>query len=92
MWLKSISHEEVEQARQKIKERKRALKRRLETLAGGVQMLHVVDIEAGTYAAAEVKEELWIGPDLLVQPTLPIFEGDAMRFLETGEPSTVRDP
>ena len=84
--------EESEQARQERKERKRALKRRLQTLAGGVQMLHAVDIEAGTYAPTEVKEEPWTGPDLLEQTTLPITGDGAPRFLEAGEPSIVREP
>ena len=48
---------EAERACGERKERKRAQKRHLEVLAGGVQMLHAVDIETGTYAAAEVKEE-----------------------------------
>ena len=51
-----------------------------------------MDLEASTYHAAEVKEEPWTGPDLLVQPILPILGDAATKSLEVGESSTVREP
>ena len=81
-----------DQIRRERRERRRELKRRFKTLAGGVQMLRSVDIEAGTYDAAEVKEEPWTGPYLLERPILPMTTVDVPSLFEVGQPSTVEEP
>ena len=47
-------------------------------------MLRAVDIEAGTYAAAEVKEEPWTGRDLLERPTMPMTTVGMPSLIEVG--------
>ena len=50
-----VAEKDDEHVRQERRERRRALKTRLKTLAGGVQMLRAVDLEADIYTSAEVK-------------------------------------